>query len=338
MMQAMKVSDIPELEPEADTPKYLDPVSENGLIMVGKGVRAYETQDHAAHIKIHQHGAATAAAAQMDPNTQQMIMASYGVHIRDHMALQYRQQIMAAAGIPEPPLDADGEPQELDPQTEALITAAVVAKLPPPPPPPAPPGPAPSPGPDPGQQAIQKDKLDFQQAQQQQTLKAKQDQAAQDKAIKQQAFTEDESRKEQAHQAALRRIEEQTQAESKRKDAMTAADLERSGAKAHLDRTKVLADHKAGHNEAAVAGHLTLREQAAKARQALQAAKEAHDLQMQQAKEKHAAERAAAKAKHATEAKHSAELNRQKRVSGQVGLQQKRQATRIAAKKKPGAK
>lgn len=321
MMQALKIPDIKDVAPEADTPKYLDPVAENGLILQGKGVRAYQTQDHAAHIKIHQHGAATAAAAQMDPNTQQAILAGYGVHIRDHMAEMYAQQLYGAAGIPPPPLDEDGNPVELDPKTEAMVTAAVLAKLPPPPPPPAPPAAGPSPA-DKAQQQLQAN-----QQLHEQKLQQNQEQFAQEQQLKKQALVEEQTRAEQAHQEQLRRTTELTAAEQKRKDADTAASLIREGAKAKVAIRTKLREHAANHRQQAVGTHLTLRAQAAAARQKLEHDRadreEQRKAQVQERKDKIA---------------HQRELDRQKVVTGKVGLQQKRQAVKIAAKKKPSKK
>lgn len=327
MMRALKIPDIEEIEPQADQPQYVDAVTENGLILAGKGVRAFETQDQAAHIAIHQHGAATAAAAQMDPNTQQAILASYGVHIRDHMALQYRQQLMAAAGIPEPPLDADGNPVELDPQTEAMITAAVLKHLPPPP---APPQPAPA-GPSPADIAQQKlqanDQLHQQKLKQQaddhaQALQQQQQDHATQTQLEKQRMVEEQTRLEQTHREALRRTQELTAAEEKRKDVTTAAQLVRESAKAKVATRAKVEDHVQQHREKAVSHHITLRVQAEEARQRI-AARAAEAAQS----------RKDATAGRSEEAKHSKEMNRQKVVSGKVSLQQKRQATRIAASK-----
>jgi hypothetical protein len=329
MMQALKIPDIKDVAPEADTPKYLDAVAENGLIVQGKGVRAYTTQDHAAHIKIHQHGAATTAAAQMDPNTQQAILAGYGVHIRDHMAEMYSLQIYAAANIPPPPLDEDGNPVELDAKTEAMVTAAVVAKLPPNPAPPAPPPAAPSPQDKAQQQLAANQQLH------EQKLAQNQETFAQAQQLKKQEMVEEQTRQEAAHKQALRRTTELTAAEQKRKDAETAASLIRKGAEAKVNIRTKLKEHAANHRQNAVGTHLTLRAQAAAARQKL----EQDRADREEARKAAIADRQeAAKAKtqeRQGQVKHSAEMNRQKAVAGKVGLQQKRQAVKIAARKKP---
>ena len=226
LFEALKIADIEEVAPEADEPQYIDAVTENGLILKGKGVRVYDTQDDEAHLAIHRHGAATAAASPMDPQTQQMVMATYGVHIRDHMASSYRKQIYALAGIHPPPEDNDGNPVELPADIEAQITAAVVAKLPPPPPPPAPPQQGPTP-----EQKVQAE-LQAKQTLAQAEAKRKDTESQMDNERKTRAFLEEEARKDAAHRAELVRIKQKTEAERRREDHKTAAGIVREGAKA----------------------------------------------------------------------------------------------------------
>ena len=291
IFEALKIPDIEEIAPEADTPMYLDAVTENGLILKGKMVRAFEEQDDAAHMTIHQHGAATAAASPMDPQTQQMIMASFGVHIRDHMASAYRKQIMAAAGIKPPPLDADGNPVALPPDVEAMVTAAVVAKLPPPPPPPQPQGP---PKPTPEQEVAAK--LQARQTEAQGKVQIAHETAAQENERKTRAFLEDEARKDQAHKRALERQRELAAAESKRKDATTGTEIVRAGAKAavehrhaaHGNAIELDAKKKAVEmdlNAKKQATDLKLKEQAQAARLKIQQMRQEAKARMQERRE-----------------------------------------------------
>jgi hypothetical protein len=238
LFEALKIADIEEVAPEADEPQYIDAVTENGLILKGKGVRVYDTQDDEAHLAIHRHGAATAAASPMDPQTQQMVMAAYGVHIRDHMASSYRKQIYALAGIQPPPEDNDGNPVELPADIEAQITAAVVAKLPPPPPPPAPPQQGPTPE--------QKVQAELQAKQTLAEAQAKRDDATaqMDNERKTRAFLEEEARKDAAHRAELMRIKQKTEAERRREDHKTAAGIVRESAKAGVQHRMAAEGHQ----------------------------------------------------------------------------------------------
>lgn len=132
---ALKVPDVEAVAPSIETPKYLDPVSENGLMTVGKGVRAFEQQDHMGHMIVHENGLAFIRAKPMKPEELAQLETVFSSHIREHMALYYRGLVMSQAGVQAPPLGPDGMPQELSPEIEAQITAAIMNKLPPPPPP-----------------------------------------------------------------------------------------------------------------------------------------------------------------------------------------------------------
>lgn len=302
LFEALKIPDIEEIAPEADTPMYVDAVTENGLIVKGKMVRTYMTQDDEAHLAIHRHGAATAAASPMDPQTQQMVMAAYGVHIRDHMAQAYRKQIYALAGIAPPPLNADGDPVELPPDVEAAVTAAVVAKLPPPPPPPAPPQQGPTPE--------QKAQAELQAKQTLAEAQAKRDDAMakMENERKTRAFLEEEARKDQAHKRALARQAELAAAEAKRKDVLTAAQVVRDGAKgavAHkiatrgkqLDHTAAQGKHQLEMRAAAAKHQQTLKQQAEEAKIRLAQMREDAKQKLVEKRAAHKAQMAANKAK-----------------------------------------
>lgn len=243
LMQAMKVPDIEGVAPQISQPKYLDPVAENGLMMMVAGVRAFETQDHMAHMQIHTHGKALMQTSpvflSMLPEKQQAIMNSFDAHQAEHMALFYRRLIMQASGIELPPVDEQNAQQELPPDIEAQITAAVVGKLPALPPPPPP-----------------KDGTEGQAAEI--TAKARAAIEAADLANKAQierdteAFTAEEARKEKAHQEQLRRDNEAAKANEEREDTKTATAMVREGAKANLtlDTKQREAEIKLGSKEA----------------------------------------------------------------------------------------
>jgi hypothetical protein len=320
IFQALKIPDIEEVAPEADTPMYVDAVTENGLIVCGKMVRTYMTQDDVAHLAIHRHGAATAAASPMDPATQQMVMAAYGVHIRDHMAQLYRKQVFAAAGIQPPPEDAEGNPIELPPDVEARVTAAVVAKLPPPPPPPAPPPAAPSPA------ETAQAKLQAQQTLAQGEVQRQDKMSQMDNERKTRAFLEDEARKDQAHKRALARTKELAAAESKRQDALAAAQVVREGHMAGAKHRMDVKDKVTEHGAKARAGEQSLKQAAAEAKQRLATQREEAKIRLKEKREA-----AAAKAKAAQEAL------QQKKQTGNVAITQKKQAGNVAITQKKQA-
>lgn len=239
MLQAMRVPDIDAVGPQLSQPKYLDPIAENGLIMVGSAVRAFEPQDHEAHMTVHTHGKAMLMAsqvfAQMLPDKQQAVLTSYDAHQAEHMALYYRRMIAGTSGIPLPPLDESGMSPELPPDVEAQITAAVVKKLPPPPPP------IEQPGQDNGAQEAAALK-----AKTQADIEAKDMHAKAQVARDTEAFTSDQKRLELGHSEELRRKREQAalddqlkqqalSADEARKDTQSATQIVRENAKAKVD-------------------------------------------------------------------------------------------------------
>jgi len=322
LFEALKIPDIEEVAPEADTPQYTDAVTENGLILKGKGVRVYDAQNDEQHLMIHRHGAATAAASPMDPQTQQMVMAAYGVHIRDHMASMYRKQIYALAGIQPPPEDADGNPVELPPDIEAAVTAAVVAKLPPPPPPPQPQGP-PKASPEQEVQA----KLQAQQTLAAAEASRKDKLAAMENERKTRAFLEEEARKDQAHKAELKRRSELTTADAKRQDALAAAQVVRDSAKTAADH-RIAARGKQLEQTAAMGKHAQeLQAKALEHQQLLKRQAEEAKIRLQtmrqEAKQKIAEKR---------------ESHRAQMAANKVALAQKKAAAKAKPKAKPKGK
>jgi len=258
MMQAMRVPDIDAVGPSVETPKYLDPIAEFQMILLGAGVKAFETQDQAGHIAIHNNQRAillgSPAFLAMLPERQQMVMTALDTHIADHMGLEYRRMIMGQAGIPLPPLEQGGVPTELPPEIEQKVTQVVVQRLPPPPPPAA----APQGGVSPQDEAA--------------ALKAKTQAAIEAKAQESEAsvvrdtkaFTAEERRKEIAFENEQRRTErkaaleesikrQQLEGEEQRKNVATGTQLVREGAKAKLQQRtqEALTRQKLQHGDAA---------------------------------------------------------------------------------------
>ena len=217
MWEAAKVQDIDEIAPDDDKPLYLDPVAESGLMTVGKAVRAFEYQDHAAHIAVHQN-ALQWAQTTMDPESFDRYAGVAMAHLHEHMALQYRLMVYQSAGIHPPPLGADGMPQQLDPETEAMVSQAVVRALPPPPPPPSQENEG-QPIIDKAQAAIQAKDMD---------IKAKIERDTE-------SFVADQKRRETEHQENMRRLREQAAAEESRKDQLTATEIIRGKARAQAE-------------------------------------------------------------------------------------------------------
>jgi len=117
MLEVMNVKGADKLVPLPDDIKPSDPVSENISIIKMEPVKAFEYQDHQAHITVHM-------AAMQDPVMQQLIgqnpnapkiQGAMTAHIAEHVGLEYKKQIEAQLGMAIP--DPDGE-QKIPPQIE----------------------------------------------------------------------------------------------------------------------------------------------------------------------------------------------------------------------------
>ena len=90
----------------------VDPVTENGRLLTGEGLKAFMHQDHEAHMQCHQ-------ALKEDPMVQQLvgqspqasqIMAAWDAHMREHAAMLYVSSTQATLGMQ--------IPQDLTPEQE----------------------------------------------------------------------------------------------------------------------------------------------------------------------------------------------------------------------------
>jgi hypothetical protein len=125
MIEVLGIKNADKLVPTKDDIKPSDPVSENMNVLVGKPIKAFIYQDHAAHIATHQ-------AFMQDPSIMgfigqnpaaQQIMAALSAHMAEHVAFQYRQQMEAQLGVP---LNAPNEemPEEFEVKLAGLLAQA----------------------------------------------------------------------------------------------------------------------------------------------------------------------------------------------------------------------
>lgn len=114
MYAALNIQNIDKILPPKDEQAPKDPVSENIDSLIGKPLKAFQTQNHDAHIATH-------SAFIQDPNIQkngvavQVLMA----HMQEHLGMKYRQQVEQILGAPLPQ-----EGQIMSPQQEALLAQA----------------------------------------------------------------------------------------------------------------------------------------------------------------------------------------------------------------------
>ena len=124
MLDVLGIKEASKLVPMDDDQKPTDPVTENQNILMMKPVKAFNYQDHIAHITVHQ-------SAMQDPKIQsllqnnpmaQQLQAAMMAHINEHMGFEYRKQIELQLGMALPPQkDEMGEDMAMDPQVEAQL-------------------------------------------------------------------------------------------------------------------------------------------------------------------------------------------------------------------------
>jgi hypothetical protein len=129
MLEVLGIQDASSIIKLPEDIKPKDPVFENMAILKQEPVKAFQYQDHEAHITTHM-------AAMQDPKIQQIvgqspfaqvIMGAMQSHITEHVALQYRREIEKQLGVPLPDQDAQ-LPEDVEADLSRLVAAAA-AKL-----------------------------------------------------------------------------------------------------------------------------------------------------------------------------------------------------------------
>jgi hypothetical protein len=119
MLDVLGIKNADKLVPMDEDQKPTDPVSENQNLLKGKPVKAFQHQDHQAHIQVHQ-------AAMQDPIIMELIgqnpragaiQAAAMAHIAEHVGFGYRQKIEQQLGMPLPP-----EGEQLPPEIEISLS------------------------------------------------------------------------------------------------------------------------------------------------------------------------------------------------------------------------
>ena len=120
MLEVLGIKNADKLVPLDEDQKPTDPVSENQNVLKGKPLKAFQYQDHQAHIQVHM-------SAMQDPIIMQLIgqnprapaiQAAMMAHIAEHVGFGYRQKIEQQLGMPLPP-----EGEQLPPQIEIALSA-----------------------------------------------------------------------------------------------------------------------------------------------------------------------------------------------------------------------
>jgi hypothetical protein len=127
MLEVLGIKNASKLVPNKEDMKPRDPVTENMDIINSKPVKAFDYQDHAAHITVHM-------AAVQDPKIAKMIgqspmanqiMGAMAAHLQEHVAFEYRKQLEEQLGVPYPHLNDpdDTIPPEMEVELSRLAAA-----------------------------------------------------------------------------------------------------------------------------------------------------------------------------------------------------------------------
>jgi hypothetical protein len=119
MLDVLGIKNADKLVPLDEDQKPTDPVSENTNALKGKPLKAFQYQDHQAHIQVHMSAMQDPIIAQLigqNPRAPQ-IMAAMQAHIAEHVGFGYRQKIEQQLGMPLPP-----EGEQLPPQIELALS------------------------------------------------------------------------------------------------------------------------------------------------------------------------------------------------------------------------
>ena len=125
MLDVLGIKDTDEIVPLQDDIKPVDPVTAVQNILSGKPVKAFQYQDHDAHIQ-------TVMSAQKNPEILELLQQSPNAggiqaagmgYVTDHLQLKYRKQIEDELGIELPPM-GEPLPAELEKRLSVLVAEA----------------------------------------------------------------------------------------------------------------------------------------------------------------------------------------------------------------------
>jgi hypothetical protein len=124
MLDVLGIKDASKLIPMADDQKPEDPITENQNLLMVKPVKAFQYQDHQAHIAVHMsflQDPKIQGLLQNNPMAQQ-IMSAAMAHVNEHLGFQYRISIEQQLGMTLPAqTDEYGESANMDPEVEARL-------------------------------------------------------------------------------------------------------------------------------------------------------------------------------------------------------------------------
>ena len=126
MLDVLGIKDAQKLVPLDEDQKPTDPISENQNLLKNKPVKAFLSQDHAAHIAVHMSMAQDPkiqALVKTVPQLAQQLEAALMAHVNEHLGMQYRLEIEKQLGMSLPPQeDENGEEVHMPPDVEARLS------------------------------------------------------------------------------------------------------------------------------------------------------------------------------------------------------------------------
>ena len=229
MLDVLGVKEAAKLVPMADDKKPEDPVTENQNLVMIKPVKAFQYQDHQAHIAVHMsflQDPKIQSLLQNNPMAQQ-IGAAAMAHVNEHLGFQYRVQIEQQLGMALPAQnDASGEENHMDPEVEARLAPLLA------------------------QAAVQLLQTNQAQVQQQQAQQQAQDpiiqmqqQELQIKAAEQQRKVQKDQTDAQLKMQQMQIERERIQTQAQLERAKTAVQMQQETERLGLELTKHAADH-----------------------------------------------------------------------------------------------
>ena len=125
MMELIGIPNADKVVPDTDEVPPKDPVSENQDMLTMSPVKAYEYQDHDAHMRVHMVLKNDPQMAQEVQNSPAggAVMGALDAHIREHLAFVFRRQIEEELGTPLPPMDQP-LPQDVEKRLSTLVADA----------------------------------------------------------------------------------------------------------------------------------------------------------------------------------------------------------------------
>ena len=125
MMELIGIPNADKIVPMPDEVVPTDPISENEDLLTMKPVKAFEYQDHQAHMKVHM-------VLKNDPQIKEQMQnnkmggpmsAALDAHIREHLAFIFRDQIEEELGYELPPTNQP-LPEDIEKRLSGLVAEA----------------------------------------------------------------------------------------------------------------------------------------------------------------------------------------------------------------------